>query len=132
MLRSNDTFVNIRKRLAILFVVRRRMDRKDDLVVDIDFDSWQLAGVESKCYVVQSWRHENDGRLVFLPEEVVRASIDSLDFPWNLTRVVKVACLPYPPASAVLCTECLIDKRLVVKRILEPLLFAQVVHFTLN
>jgi hypothetical protein len=74
----------------------RLSDSENSFTIYKDADSRLPALIETKRELIKSRSYHNNSRLVLFPEEVVWASVDSLYFPWHLSRVKEFTRLPDP------------------------------------
>jgi hypothetical protein len=106
--------------------------RHEWLTVQENLNQWILLGVEAEGHLIEAWCHADDAALVLLPQEIVWASVDGLDFPWNLILVVEVTTLPDPTSNAVLSTEGLIYECLLIEGLLEVIFPDAPLNLSLN
>ena len=62
--------------------------RQDGLSVDEDLNRGLFGTVEAKVYLVESWSNSQYHGFVFVPQEVLRTSINGLYLPWNRKTVL--------------------------------------------
>ena len=89
-------------------------------------------GIKPESNLLKTWSHTNDATLILLPEEVVRTSIDCLDFPRNLILVEQIAALPNPAANTVFCTQGFVDEGLLIECFLQVLVPDTFFNFALD
>ena len=83
--------------------------RQDGLTIDENLNCGLLGTVEAEVYLVEAWCDGQDHGLVFIPQEVLRASVDGLDLPWYSETILKLTTLPKPSGRAVLSTQSFIN-----------------------
>lgn len=92
---------------------------QDGLAVDEDLDCGLFGTVEAEVNLVETWCDGQNHGLVFIPQEVLRTSVDGLYLPWNRETVLQFTTLPKPPCRAVLCAQGLVDGILFLKRLIK-------------
>jgi hypothetical protein len=68
----------------------------------MQLDLGLLLRIEPEGDLIEPWSHCDNDLFVLVPEEVVRAGVQRLDFPRHLVRVLELATLPNPSAHTVL------------------------------
>lgn len=63
---------------------------------------------EPECYFIQSWRDGKNLSSIFLPHEVLRTGIHTLDFPRYSIPILEFSRFPKPPRNAILSTKTFI------------------------
>ena len=92
---------------------------KDWLTIDQHLNSWLLCAKEPKIDLIQSRSNSKHHRLVLIPQEVFRARVDSLDFPWNSKSILEFAWLPEPSSWTVFSAKCFVDAVLFLKSLAQ-------------
>jgi hypothetical protein len=87
----------------------RRSYSKDNFSIDKNANNRSLTLIEAKGQLIKPGSNSNDRRFILLPKEVVRASVNGLNFPWHLRRVEDLTRLPNPSAKTILSTQSFID-----------------------
>jgi len=83
---------------------------QDGLTVYKNLDSGFLGAEETETDLVEARSDSQDGTLVFVPEEVLRACVHALHLPRHgIAIAVELARAPNPASRAVLLAKDLIE-----------------------
>ena len=94
----------------VIVNIRWLVHRQKWLAVKMDLNSWLLFRVEAERNLIETRRYSNDACLALFPQEIVRASVQCLNFPRNkIVRSFHLSTLPNPPSYAILSTERFIN-----------------------
>lgn len=84
--------------------------RQDGLTVDEHLHSGLFGAEEAQGDFIEARSYRKNSTLVFIPEEILWACVDTLDFPRHcVTIAVKLAGAPDPASRAVLLTEHFVE-----------------------
>ncbi len=104
----------------------------DRLTIHINFNTVGFLSEKSHRKLIKTGRNQHQNRFILFPQEVLRTSIDALGLPRDLARTMQLPRFPDPPRCAILSTQSLLHKCVIIKHLLHLWVTHTLLNFLLD